>query len=143
MSSSRIVVFVMLLIPGFAFGQTREADACFKFVRPYFTTARANGGVNATAVVRLANFNVAKEGSVAAPALHPSSGEAIHLARFSGWKYVAGDSVEVAWRNGFYGPVFRGEMRGDSLLGYVRHTTDDGLEPPAEQTRALRVTCPT
>ena len=61
---------------------------------------------------------------------------------FSAWHPIGRDSVEVHWRNGLSGPVFRLAVRGDSLVGRVRFTTDVvGAEPPAEPASAVRVPC--
>ena len=63
--------------------------------------------------------------------------------RSSYWRHVMPDSLEVVWRNGLYGPVFRMGVKGDSLQGRVRFTTDVvGGERPPERAGAVRAACP-
>jgi hypothetical protein len=51
--------------------------------------------------------------------------------------------IDVVWRNGLYGPVFRLSAIGDTLRGQVRFTTDvAGAEPPAQPAWAVRIPCP-
>lgn len=64
----------------------------------------------------------------------------------SGWRTIGTDSVEIVWRNGLYGPVFRMEMRGDSLVGEFIQTTDahpvpEPPAPPPERAYAVRISC--
>jgi len=64
----------------------------------------------------------------------------------SGWRRIGADSVEIEWRNGLYGPVFRMAVRADSLVGQFIQTTDAHPypEPPPrapEPARAVRVHC--
>lgn len=59
------------------------------------------------------------------------------------WRTPSGDTLQVVWRNGLSGPVFRLQVRGDTLQGHVRFTTDiAGRQPQEEPARALRVVCP-
>lgn len=139
---SKAAFFALLLFPNAVTAQTREPDACLQFIHRIFKTGREQGGVDSTDIVRLRNFNTAREGVLVPFNLHPTHREAVHHSRFSGWRFVAGDSLEISWRNGFYGPLIKGQMSRDTLTGYARHTTDDGPEPPPEAIRAVRVTCP-
>jgi len=64
----------------------------------------------------------------------------------SGWRMIGADSVEIHWRNGLYGPIFRMAVRGDSLVGQFIQTTDAHPipEPPPrapESARAVRISC--
>jgi len=77
------------------------------------------------------------------PAMQVDSMERYRWLDFSYWHVVPGDTLELAWRNGLHGPVFLLEVRGDTLQGRVRFTTDIvGREPRQEDARALRVACP-
>jgi hypothetical protein len=65
---------------------------------------------------------------------------------FSDWRPEGDDKVVVAWRDGFSGPVFRLSIRGDTLRGHVRQTTDvDYLLPRPElwwkRATAVRTQC--
>ena len=52
------------------------------------------------------------------------------------------DTVVVSWTNGMHGPVFLMGVRGDTLRGRVRFTTDIvGEEPPPEDAWAVRIAC--
>ena len=64
----------------------------------------------------------------------------------SGWRMLGADSVEIHWRNGLYGPVFRMAVRGDSLVGQVVQTTDAHPIPeppprPPQRAVAVRISC--
>src|SRR5688500_4257774 len=51
--------------------------------------------------------------------------------------------IDVVWRNGLSGPVFRLSAIRDTLRGQVRFTTDvAGAEPPAQPAWAVRIPCP-
>lgn len=62
------------------------------------------------------------------------------------WGPLSGDSIEVKWREGFYGPVFRLQVDGDTLRGMARQTTDaiavGRPRPQPEPVTAVRVECP-
>lgn len=61
----------------------------------------------------------------------------------SGWMLLPGDSIQVSWRNGLFGPVFRLAVRGDSLQGTVVHTTDVANRPIRRgPAAAVRMRCP-
>lgn len=63
--------------------------------------------------------------------------------RPSHWGFVDRRTINVVWRNGLYGPVFRLSLEGDTLRGQVRFTTDVvGAEPPPERAWAVRIACP-
>lgn len=64
----------------------------------------------------------------------------------SGWHMIGTDSVEIVWRNGLYGPIFRMAVRGDSLVGEFIQTTDahpypEPPPPPPQPARAARIRC--
>jgi hypothetical protein len=78
------------------------------------------------------------------PTMQVDSATARRWLRSSYWREVVADSLEIVWRNGLYGPVFRMLVRGDSLRGRVRFTTDIvGGEPPPQDAAAMQVSCPT
>ena len=59
------------------------------------------------------------------------------------WRPIRSDSIDLVWRNGLYGPVFRLAWRSDSLVGRVRFTTDvAGAEPPPQPASAVRIQSP-
>lgn len=61
----------------------------------------------------------------------------------SGWTSLPGDSVQVVWRNGLFGPVFRLARHGDSLSGTVVHTTDVLSRAPLRgSATAVCIACP-
>ena len=128
---------------------------CFQFDRQYFHWGgRPPGGgdylIDSSAVVRLL------------PELHPYTDRAIDppirrllvpsmevVSRsrrpweyFSYWQLRDADTVVVSWTNGMHGPVFLMGVRGDTLRGRVRFTTDIvGEEPPPEDAWAVRIAC--
>lgn len=65
---------------------------------------------------------------------------------YSYWQPTAADTIEVAWWEGFQGPLFRLHVAGDTLRGTVVYATDEvieGAEPPGPvPALARRVPCP-
>jgi predicted peptidase len=62
------------------------------------------------------------------------------------WRSLPGDSIQAIWREGFYGPIFRMHVDGDTLRGTVLQTTDVFIEgrprPQPQPVTAVRVRCP-
>jgi hypothetical protein len=131
-------------------------DECYRFDRRYFSwVGRAPGGgavfVDSNAVIKLASAahpggpfrNRPGARVLVPPAMNVDSLSVRRWLGPSHWRILAPDSVEIVWRNGLYGPVFRMRVSGDTLEGRVRFTTDvRGGEPPPQPAMALRVPCP-
>jgi hypothetical protein len=136
-------------------GATAQLDTlmshCLQFDRQYFRWGgRPPGGgdwsYDSSAVVRLLPQRNLHLGPRSRRLLVPSMGVATRLQRvweyFSYWQLHDADTVIVAWTNGMYGPVFVMGVRGDTLRGRVRFTTDVyGAEEPQEDAWAVRIPC--
>lgn len=136
--------------------QRTPGPACYRFDRKYFVwvgTARSGGSVvvDSSRIVRLdpaahpsrRSYPPANARSVSVPAMKVDSFATQRWLSMSFWRPVHADSIELSWRNGLFGPVFRLAVRSDSLLGRVRFTTDVvGAEPPAQPAAAVRTACP-
>jgi hypothetical protein len=132
----------------------RAISGCYRFDRPWFSWVGRRPGdstvVNdSTAVVRLSGTTALNHQLITGPVLdlQPLPFRADSVTRHdwllpSGWKLDRG-FVAVVWRNGRYGPVFRLGIRGDTLRGTVRFTTDvAGAERPPQPASAVRISCP-
>ena len=133
------------------------APTCYRFDRYYFGwVGRPPAGrqwplVDSSRVIQLdsaahappAGFSPNSNArAVHIPSMHADARTMERWLGFSSWQPIGGDSVELHWRNGLSGPVFRLAVRKDSLVGRVRFTTDVvGAEPPPETARAVRVPC--
>jgi hypothetical protein len=140
---------------GRAFGSAQLAG-CYRFDRPYFV-ARAAGKTlftrDSSAVLRFTNDTLRDEDAKNGPHFEVwpigfavDSAEQVDRRRFSHWRPVGDRDVVVAWRDGFHGPVFRLAIRGDTLRGKMRQTTDysNGLPNPETWWRsasAVRTPC--
>lgn len=135
------------------------AHTCYRFDRPYFTAVGRFAG--APVYTRRADVLAFRDDS--APVIAPAIGRIPMLAvepvpfvvdsftyhqwvSMSGWRMISRDSVEVHWRNGLYGPIFRMALRADSLVGQFIQTSDAHPIPeppprPPEVARAGRVSC--
>lgn len=137
---------------------TAIAGKCYRFDRPYFTAVGRFPGEP----VFIVRADVLKLRADSTPftgrGLRRFAMKAVEPMPFvvdsftyrrwmsvSGWRMIGSDSVEIEWRNGLYGPVFRMAVRGDSLVGEVIETTDSRpvpRPPPApDTTRATRISC--
>ena len=131
-------------------------DHCYRFDRNYFSWVGgpATGRqvlVDSTAVMKLAAarhplgpFRDPPGARVVTPlTMAIDSLSASRWLRVSRWRNLPPDNLEVVWRNGLYGPVFRMRVVGDSLQGLVRFTTDVvGGEPPPQRATPTRASCP-
>jgi hypothetical protein len=134
-------------ISGAALAQEAPKDQCYKFARPFFLalTAGSEAGRSAfdsSAVVRLVGAAELDRGVVVPVGVHLESDQQQRYSRFSGWTRSNSDPISIAWRNGFWGPVFEGVIQGDSIIGRVRFTSDEGPEPKPELTSAILIPCP-
>ena len=134
----------------------RGAVACYRFDRSYFHWVGrppAGGSVfnDSSRIVRLdttahpsrGNYPPLDARSVDVPAMRVDSFATQRWLTMSFWRPMRSDSIELRWRNGLYGPVFRLSRKADSLVGRVRFTTDIvGAEPPAQPASAVRIQCP-
>ena len=152
----------VILIPILAFrvhAATQGGAAisgCYRFDRPYFNwfnLGAANprrGATDSSAIVRLSSRAESRFRHPGLPGfdIQPmpfteDSTTARRWLQFSHWTAVDSNTVEIVWRNGLYGPVFRLVVRGDTLRGQVRFTTDVvGAEPPPEPAMGVRMPCP-
>lgn len=132
------------------------AGECFRFDRHYFrwpARRSQSGGLvrDSTNLIRLLSDTYAGPlypGVAGARKVTPvpfgaDSGAAGRWLARSYWYSSGADSVGIAWRNGFSGPVFRMHVRGDTLRGLVTFTTDvKGLPERVEDAIATRILCP-
>jgi hypothetical protein len=125
---------------------------CYRFSHSYFDWLSDNPiRPDSSDVIELLadpNTETAKSGGVPmfgvrVPAMRDGA-ESDRRRRFSFWQPSAPSSIRLEWRNGFYGPVFDLDIRGDSLIGSLTQTTDViSWDPPVRQAaRAARVRCP-
>lgn len=134
---------------------TAAVSGCYSFDRAYFQWVGRRPGESAvvtdsTSVIRLSSGSEIKHQLVRGPVLDvfpiPFAADSRTVERWlspSNWTFENANTVNVVWRNGLYGPVFRLNVRGDTLRGQVRFTTDvAGAEPPPEPALALKVACP-
>ena len=137
--------------------QHPSVPACYQFDRKYFNWVGRppNGGsvvVDSSAIIRLDSTAHSRERgaypppdgrAVQVPSMKADSFTMRRWLGMSFWRPIRSDSIELSWRNGLYGPVFRLALRSDSLVGRVRFTTDVvGAEPPAQLASASRIRCP-
>jgi hypothetical protein len=136
-------------------------DGCFQFDRAYFHWVGRRPGndrisVDSAAVLQFSTGQhlphpLRREGTHPVLPL-PIVTDSTTRARWLGpshWRSDGEGAVVVVWRNGLYGPVFELRVRGDTLAGSVRQTTDSG-EPVGDllrelfpgRARAIRVPCP-
>jgi len=81
--------------------------------------------------------------AVAVPLLRGSPVTARVWLEPSYWEPVGADSIIIVWRDGYVGPTFRVQVRGDSLVGRMRWTTDElGRTFTPVPVSAVRVVCP-
>jgi hypothetical protein len=140
-----------------AMGQSSaDLAGCYQFDRAYFSWVgrRSERSIvvrDSTRFVRLreqAHPGASAMRITGALQLEPIPFETDDFTRdqwlgFSHWRLLSSDSVTVVWRNGLYGPVFRMAVRGDTLRGQVRFTTDViGAEPQSQAAWAVRTECP-
>ena len=153
---SVIVAAAVLGMRGTLHAQHPSSAACYRFDRPYFTAVgRPPGGgavfTDSSSVVSLdsaahasrpSGYPPADARAVHVPAMRVDSISTRMWLEMSFWRPFASDSIELSWRNGLYGPIFRLMVRSDSLVGRVRFTTDVvGREPLAQPASAVRVPC--
>ena len=133
-----------------------DLAGCYRFDRAYFGWSRSDSTGRPTAdtsgVVQLSALAhdpyplVPRRPSVRVvkvPLLRGSPGLAAMWLGPSYWEPVGPDSAVIVWRDGFVGPVFRVQLRGDSLVGNMRWTTDEpGRIDPLIPARAIRIVCP-
>jgi hypothetical protein len=133
-------------------------STCYQFDQPYFTAVgRFPGGAVFTRRSAVLRFRPDSTPAIS-PRLARIPMRAVEPVPFevdsftyqrwmsmSGWRMFGADSVEIHWRNGLHGPVFRMALRGDSLVGRFVQTTDAHPipEPPprSEPARAVRIRC--
>lgn len=155
---TRLILVLSAAITASAHAQAAAARAgCYRFDRSYFGWVGrplTGGGtlIDSASVIRLdsaahpqspGNWVPPDARAVAVPAMSVDSFTVRLWLGVSFWRAVSSDEIEIQWRNGLYGPVFRLAVRGDSLKGSVRFTTDvAGAEPPLERASATRVACP-
>jgi hypothetical protein len=134
---------------------TVRVSGCYRFDRAYFQWVgrgpnRKTVFRDSTRVLRLAPNAVISHELVRGAVLdvYPvpfvaDSSTTRRWLRPSHWTFVDRSTLNIVWRNGLYGPVFRLSIAGDSLYGRVRFTTDvAGAEPRAESAWAVRIPCP-
>ena len=132
-----------LLLANAAWAQNDSTRTCYRFPESLFKSGGDYAAhADSTAIVKLEGFGLQRSGTVVPAGLSLGAIETRRHAQFSYWSRTGGDSIEISWRNGFYGPLIVGVIRGDSLIGLLRRTTDDGVEPPATPIRAVRLKCP-
>lgn len=157
LAATLAVAIVCALVAPAAAAQALGAS-CFRFDKPYFTAVTRTPAhevvTRRTATLQLLpdsapRFYSAGRFQLLAVLPVPFEVDSFTFRRWtgmSGWRPLPADSVQIEWRNGLYGPVFRLHVEGDSLVGTVVQTTDafgdgkprDGGPYPA---RAYRVTC--
>ena len=157
MTKVRLTLTALSLSIGPAHAQLpTETPQCYQFDRQYFhwVGRRPGGGplFDSTSVVMLSpeshlpHLLISSERRarvLVPPTMRADSSTMRSWLGPSHWRSVLPDSVEIVWRNGFYGPVFRMQVRADTLRGRVRFTTDVvGAEPPPEDAAAVRILCP-
>jgi hypothetical protein len=155
MRSPFLAVLAVMVVNTAAFSQdTSGVSGCYRFDRAYFRwVGRRSDARNvvrdSTDILRLApNADVSRPFPTPVLDVYPipfvaDSPTTLRWLRPSYWTFVDPSTVNVVWRNGLYGPVFRLSIVGDSLHGRVRFTTDIvGREPPSEAASAVRIACP-
>lgn len=134
----------------------RDPAGCYRFDSAYFPVIGRHPQTGALVSLRTADLALLPASPPPDAAPHPQAPYAVRPIPFtvdtftarrwaarSGWTPMGPDSVQVTWRNGLFGPVFRLAVRGDSLRGTVVHTTDV-VGPPVRRgaAAAIRVSCP-
>lgn len=149
----QVVTAVVLLVPSARAQAPAALVGCYRFDRPYFSWVGRRPGdshvyTDTSSVIRLFATTLVPHDMVRGNALdlepQPFRADSTTRRRWlraSGW-VATSDSMMLSWRNGLYGPVFLLAIRGDTLRGRVRFTTDVvGREPPPEAATAVRVPC--
>ncbi len=154
---SSIVLGGLLTLAGALNAQEEATARCYLFHRHYFwwVGRPPSGGPvfhDSTALILLSPDQRPPDRflrgpsdarGLVPPAMRIDSNAARRWLRSSYWRPISADSLEVVWRNGLAGPVFRLVVRADSLRGRVRFTTDVvGAEKPPEPATAMHVDCP-
>jgi len=152
-----LIAFLFIVVsvrPVPALAQAGTASSCYAFDRAYFTwvsRAQERPQADSTNVLRLLttsqgrlrSFQTRVRDVQPVPFVVDSLTE-IRWQNFSYWMVNDSGFVEIAWRNGLYGPVFQLSVSRDSLHGQVRSATDVyGAEPPPARAWARRIPCPT
>ena len=168
--SGRIVMtcclVVILVAAGMVPGQEAlRAAGCYRFDRAYFDQLGVLPDSTGTqpdtiAVVQLdtamtnpyeTRLRLIPRFTLAEAPRRDAQGRLRSLGRSGYWRSLGRDSVEISWFSGFHGPLFRMEVRGDSLTGTVVMRTDilsrdpvtgRPAPPPEEPASAIRVLCP-
>ena len=131
---------------------SKLAGRCFAFDSAAFTevghdTATGAVAADSTQLIELLSRPHSTEAgafSVRAHGLRIHPGDSSGREEFSYWRPVGRDSVEIVWREGLYGPVLRLAIRGRTLEGELRQTTDIIGSPHAAQrwrARAREARC--
>jgi hypothetical protein len=148
-----LLVFLVVMPSVPAVAQASTTSSCYTFDRPYFTwvsRVHERPHADSTSVLRLLSNRQSRlrVPQIRAQDVQPVPFDVDSLTRsrwerFSYWMVNDSGFVEIAWRNGLYGPVFRLDASGDSLNWQVRFTTDVvGAELPPQRALARRITCP-
>src|SRR3954447_24211381 len=152
-----VVLTVVLAAQVSAQRQSPAGTSCYRFDRSYFGwVGRPPAGgevlIDSSRVIRLDSavhprplpFAAPQDARpVRVPSMSVDSSSTRRWLEWSFWRPIGADSIELQWRNGFYGPVFRMATRRDSLEGRVRFTTDVvGADPPPQSAFGVRVPCP-
>src|SRR4051812_37353135 len=144
MNAYLAITSATLISHGSLHAQEPSVAGCYQFDRMYFHwVGRPPAGgsvfIDSSGVIRLDSTAHPRERG----AYPPSDARAVHvpsmkvdslaMQRWLGmsfWRPIRSDSIELSWRNGLFGPLFRLALRPDSLVGRVRFTTDvAGAEP--------------
>jgi hypothetical protein len=151
----QLVVLFLVAGPCAEAQDTTVLAGCYRFDRAYFGWVGRRPGElavisDSTRVLRLVDGSTIAHQLVRGPVLDvvpvPFLADSLTKRRWlrpSHWTILEKTVLNVVWRNGLYGPVFRLTVAGDTLRGQVRFTTDvAGGEPPPERAWAVRIGCP-
>ena len=131
----------------------RQIAGCYRFDRAYFISIRFDSATHrasfdSTAMLRLFEFatlSVAGPRAMLVVPIPPprDSAERRGWLQMSSWRELSPDSIQIAWRNGRFGPVFRMRHADSVLSGSVIQTTDlVGADLQRAPATAARITCP-